>query len=142
MRAGEQKKAVPAVLAPHLLEHPNCEHPVLVAVVGTDTEDRLGARREPRGARRACRLVSTGDWVVDPDVYDARAGRLDEILGGRVISRVLGEEDDAVGRRQGRPRDPPEALPRGETREVRWIVKSDQVLMGQDQALAEGGQEH
>ncbi len=75
--------------------------------------------------------------MVDPYVYDASALRFDEILRHCVRAGVLGEEQ----RHRAQSRDLAHELPVGEpglpARVVAGIAVPDQILLGDDQPIAE-----
>ena len=79
--------------------------------------------------------------MVDPEPDHARPGWIDQILGDGIVAGMRGEEGDTIGGRQGQCGQPAVVLPRLGAREVRGIVVADQVLLGQDQPVAECSQE-
>ena len=92
---------------------------------------------DPLGAGRRRRLRGVRVRVVDAEMDDACVRRFDELLGERVVAGVSGEEHHPVGRGEGQLGQIAVIPPRLARWEVGGVVERDQVLLGQDQPLAE-----
>ena len=138
MRSREQQVTVPVVTTTQLLHEAQREQPVLVVEVGPEAQDRLRADRKLGGPFRWAGLPDgVHAAVVYAAVHDAGALRLDQIFRKRFGACVVRQEHDMVGERQREPRESAVVAPRFVVAVVRGVVVPDQILVGDDQAVAE-----
>ena len=111
MGAGQHEPALPAVPRQQLVEHPQREQPVLVAVVIAQAQQHLGVAGEPRDA--LWRGGRRRDAMVDAERDHTGPFELDELLVERLATRVLREEQHPIGDGERRACQLAISLPRG-----------------------------
>ena len=117
------------------------EHAVLVGEVRAEAQHELHVAVQGTGLGRR-----RGPWrhrehgVINAEMDDVSSAGVGQLLGERVEPRVLGEEHHAVCRRQRAPGEIAVALPGVPGREVAGVVEADEVLVGDQQPVAQPGE--